>query len=162
MYISLCIFLGFINTHDTYNILVFTYINQIRCLIVLYAYDFFIHGLFPYSLFDSFFKGWWIIYLWKQRKNENEFVVSSVYNLRRLIFFVCNILAKFGSEDVELLKLLVGVCCTLGVDCAHVVLTGVLYIVICIIVRGVDGLRTNLGMMFEPLNLMYHHAPLRQ
>jgi hypothetical protein len=95
-------------------------------------------------------------------KNENEFVVSSVYNLRRLIFFVCNILAKFGSEDVELLKLLVGVCCTLGVDCAHVVLTGVLYAVICIIVRGVDGLRTNLGMMFEPLNLMYRHAPLRQ
>ena len=55
------------------------------------------------------------------------------------LVFLGNIFAKFGSGDVELLKLLVGVCCVLGVDCAPVVLSGVLCVVICIVVLGEEG-----------------------
>jgi hypothetical protein len=44
---------------------------------------------------------------------------------RILIFFIGNRLANVGSEDVELLGLLDGVCCTLVVECTLVDLTGV-------------------------------------
>jgi hypothetical protein len=52
----------------------------------------------------------------------------------RLLVFLGNKLANVGSRDVELLGLLVGVCCALGVDCAPVDLTGVVCVVICVAV----------------------------
>ena len=58
---------------------------------------------------------------------------------RRLLVFLGNKLANVGSEDVELLKLLVDVCCALGVYCALVVCTRVLCIVICTTVLDIEG-----------------------
>jgi hypothetical protein len=81
---------------------------------------------------------------------------------RRLLVFLGNRLAKVGSGDVELLGLLVDVCCALSVDCAPVVLTGVLCIVICVAVPGVKGLRIDMCTVFEPFHLPCHHAPLYQ
>jgi len=57
----------------------------------------------------------------------------------RLLVFHGNILAKVGSGDVELLGLLAGVCCALGVHCTPIILTGVLCVVICVAVPDVDG-----------------------
>jgi hypothetical protein len=74
-----------------------------------------------------------------REKNEKEFATSSLYMLHIILVFIGNILAKFGSGDVELLGLIVGVCCALGVDCGAVVFTGVLCIVICVTVLGVEG-----------------------
>ena len=58
--------------------------------------------------------------------------------LRIFVVFLGNRLAKVGSGDVELLGLLTGVCCALGVDYALVVLTRVLCTVICVTVSGVE------------------------
>jgi len=53
------------------------------------------------------------------------------------LVFLGNIFAKFGYGDVELLGLLVDVCCALGVNCAPAILIGVFFTVICVIVPGV-------------------------
>jgi energy-converting hydrogenase Eha subunit B len=60
--------------------------------------------------------------------------------LRKLLVFLGNRLAKVGyGGDVGLLELLACVCCTLGVDSAPVVLTGVFCVVIYVPVPGVEG-----------------------
>jgi predicted Kef-type K+ transport protein len=74
-----------------------------------------------------------------KEKIENQFVASSLYMSRRLLVFLGNRIAKVGSGDVELLKLFADVCYALGVDCAHVVLTGVFCDVICVTVLGIEG-----------------------
>ena len=56
---------------------------------------------------------------------------------RILLVFLGNILANVGSGDVELLELSVGVFCVLGVDCAPVVLTGVLFVLIYVSVQDI-------------------------
>jgi hypothetical protein len=58
---------------------------------------------------------------------------------RRLLVFIGNKLAKVGSGDVELLRLLAGVYYALGVDYT-LVLIGVLCVVICVAVPGVEGI----------------------
>jgi hypothetical protein len=58
---------------------------------------------------------------------------------RRVLVFLGKKLANVGSGDVELLGLLAGICCALGVDYAPVILTGVLCDMICIRVPGVEG-----------------------
>jgi hypothetical protein len=52
--------------------------------------------------------------------------------------FLGNKLANVGSGDVELLGLLAGVCFTLGVDYAPDDLTGVVCVVLCVIILGVE------------------------
>jgi len=56
----------------------------------------------------------------------------------KLLVFLGNRLANVGSGDVEVLRLLVGVCCEIGVDYALVVLTRVFCTVIFISLPGVD------------------------
>ena len=58
---------------------------------------------------------------------------------RRLLIFLGNKLANVGYGDVELLRLLVDVCCTLGVYCAPIVLIGVLCSLICVVVPNIEG-----------------------
>ena len=58
----------------------------------------------------------------------------------RLLVFLGNKLAKVGSGDVELLGLLVGVCCALVVDYTPVVLTRLFCMIICVAVPYVEGI----------------------
>ena len=52
----------------------------------------------------------------------------------KLLVFLGNKIYNVRYGDVELLGLLVGVCCTLGLDCTPVDLTGV----VCVTVPGVE------------------------
>jgi hypothetical protein len=77
----------------------------------------------------------------ENRENtEKEFVVSTLYMSCRLIVFLGNRLSNVGSRDVELLELLVGVFCSLGVDRAPTNLTGVVCAMICVAVLKVEGI----------------------
>jgi hypothetical protein len=58
---------------------------------------------------------------------------------RIILVFLSNKIANVGSRYVELLRLLTSFCYTLGVDYTHDVLTGVLCVVICVTVPGVEG-----------------------
>ena len=79
------------------------------------AFNLFIHGFLPYTIFRSFFKGWWNIYFRKKYKTKNEFIISTLYKSCKRLVFHGNKLANVRSEDVVLLGLLAGICCTLGV-----------------------------------------------
>jgi hypothetical protein len=55
----------------------------------------------------------------------------------KILVFLGNILDNVGSRDVELLELLVGVFCALGVEFSPANLTGVVYVAICVTFLGV-------------------------
>ena len=57
--------------------------------------------------------------------------------LHIILLFLGNKIANVGFGDVELLGLLVGVCCALGVDCTPVGLTGV--VCVALYVTVVEG-----------------------
>lgn len=61
------------------------------------------------------------------------------YRCRVEFVFLGNKLCKVGSGDIELLGLFADVCCTLGVDCALVVLTGLFCAMICIAMPDIEG-----------------------
>jgi hypothetical protein len=59
--------------------------------------------------------------------------------LHKLLIFLGKNLANVGSRDVELLGLLVGVYCALGVVCAPADLTRVDCAGICVTILGAEG-----------------------